>query len=74
MKIKTQRGPFVYEETRVDQSQADRIIAVDGKRVDSVDTFLTAVESHQPGEEVVVTVIRDGQRIDVKVTLGAEGQ
>ena len=74
VKIKTQRGPFVYEETRVDQSQADRIIAVDGKRVDSVDTFLTAVESHQPGEEVVVTVIRDGQRIDVKVTLGAEGQ
>jgi len=74
VKIKTQRGPFVYEETRVDQSQADRIIAVDGKRVDSVDSFLTAVESHQPGEEVVVTVIRDRQRIDVKVTLGAEGQ
>ena len=72
VKIKTQRGPFVYEETRVDQSQADRIIAVDGQQVDSVDSFLTAVESHQPGEEVVVTVIRDGQRIDVKVTLGEE--
>ena len=38
------------------------------------DSFLTTVESHQPGEQVVVTVIRERQRIDVEVTLGGENQ
>lgn len=72
VKTRTQRGPFVYEQTRVDQSQADLIVAVDGQAVDSVDQFMTIVETRQPGDEVVVTVIRDRQREDVKVVLGGE--
>ena len=72
VKTRTQRGPFVYEQTRVDQSQADLIVAVDGQSVGSVDQFMTIVENHQPGDEVVVTVIRDRQREDIKVVLGGE--
>ena len=73
VKTRTQRGPFVYEQTRVDQSQADLIVAVDGQAVSSVDQFMTIIETRQPGDEVVVTVIRDRQREDVKVVLGGEG-
>ena len=72
VKTRTQRGPFVYEQTRVDQSQADLIVAVDGQSVGSVDQFMTIVENHQPGDEIVVTVIRDRQREDIKVVLGGE--
>ena len=72
VKTRTQRGPFVYEQTRVDQSQADLIVAVDGQTVSSVDQFMTIIETRQPGDEVVVTVIRDRQREDVKVVLGGE--
>ena len=56
----------------MDQSQADLIVAVDGQAVSSVDQFMTIVETRQPGDEVVVTVIRDRQREDVKVVLGGE--
>ena len=73
VKTRTQRGPFVYEQTRVDQSQADLIVAVDGQAVSSVDQFMTIIETRQPGDEVVVTVIRDRQREDIKVVLGGEG-
>lgn len=72
VKTRTQRGPFVYEQTRVDQSQADLIVAVDGQAVGSVDQFMTIVETRQPGDEVVVTVIRERQREDIKVVLGGE--
>lgn len=72
VKTRTQRGPFVYEQTRVDQSQADLIVAVDGQAVGSVDQFMTMIETCQPGDQVVVTVIRDRQRQDVKVILGGE--
>jgi S1-C subfamily serine protease len=46
------------------------IVAVDGKRVKNVEELLTIVESHAPGEEVTLTVIRDGKTITVPVTLG----
>jgi S1-C subfamily serine protease len=64
------RGPFLYEEQRIDRSYADLIVAVDGKPVRTADDLLSAIESKRPGEEVVVTVIRDGQRINVGVVLG----
>ncbi len=72
VKTRTQRGPFIYEQTRVDQSQADLIVAIDGQAVNNVDQFMTIIESGKPGDEVVVTVIRDNQREDVKVVLGGE--
>jgi S1-C subfamily serine protease len=65
------RGPFVTEERKVDRSQADTIVAVDGQRVKSADEFLSFIERHLPGEQAVLGVIRDGQQIEVPITLGA---
>jgi S1-C subfamily serine protease len=65
------RGPFIYEERRVDRNQADTIVAVDGQRATTADTFLSLIESHQPGERATLTVLRDGELVDVPVTLSA---
>ncbi len=65
------RGPFVYEETQIDRSTADLIIAVDGQRVRVADDLLSIVDQKRPGEETVLTVIREGREIQVAVILGA---
>jgi S1-C subfamily serine protease len=65
------RGPFVYEERKVDRSQADTIIAVDGEKAITADTFLSLIESHQPGERAILTIVRDGKLVEVPVTLSA---
>ena len=69
--IREQRrqGPYLYERTRVDRSAADLLVAVDGKRIRTVDELLTVVESYQPGTRVNVTVIRGGKEVTVPVTL-----
>ena len=65
------QGPFVYEIQRIDRSQADLILAVDGKPVKTVDEFLTRVEKKRPGETVVLTIIRGGKKQDLQLQLGA---
>ncbi|UUO06301.1 trypsin-like peptidase domain-containing protein [Blastopirellula sp. J2-11] len=64
------RGPYVYEETRVDRSKADVITAVDGASVQSSDDLLTAIERKNPGEVVTLSVLREGKKVDIPVTLG----
>ena len=56
-----QLGPFVEEHRRVDRSSADTIMAVDGEKVTSAEQFLLLIEAHRPGEEVELSVIRDGR-------------
>jgi S1-C subfamily serine protease len=70
------RGPQVtvarrggYEFRTLDRSKADVIVAVDGNAVKSLDDLLGYVESRKPGDKVVVTVLREGQKIDVTVDL-----
>ncbi len=72
--IKNQRrfGPFVSEEVQIDRDYADLILAIDGQPVKSADDLLSAIERHQPGEEAVVTVLREGRQVNVGVVLGAE--
>lgn len=66
------QGPFMTEYTRVDRSGADTIVAVAGEPIRTADDFLSAVESSKPGERVLITVEREGRRLDVAVVL-AEG-
>ncbi|HAN98926.1 MAG TPA: serine protease [Planctomycetaceae bacterium] len=66
------QGPFIYQTPVLDFDSADRILAIDGRRVANFDELLTAVESHQPGEEAVVTILREGAALDVPITLGQE--
>ncbi len=47
----------------------DTIVAVNGKAVDSVGKLLAALDDYQVGETVKVTVLREGRRVEVPVTL-----
>jgi S1-C subfamily serine protease len=61
------RGGVVY--LTIDRSRADLVIGVDGKRVQTMDELLTAVEAKKPGERVVFTLLREGQQVEVTVRL-----
>jgi S1-C subfamily serine protease len=65
------RGPFVYEETQIDRSHADLIVAIDSVPIRSADDLLSVIESKRPGEQVVLTVIREGRETQVPVILGS---
>jgi S1-C subfamily serine protease len=62
-------SPLVVE--RRDPSKSDVIIAIDGRPVKTAAAFLEKIEEHQPGEQVVLTIIRQGRQLQVPVTLGA---
>jgi S1-C subfamily serine protease len=48
----------------------DVITAVDGKAVESMQDLSAAVKAQKPGDEVELTVLRNGKEIAVAVTLG----
>jgi S1-C subfamily serine protease len=60
-----------YETRRVDRSQADTVVAVDGEKATTADAFLSLIERHRPGEQAIITVIRSGQLVDVSIMLGS---
>ena len=66
------QGPFQAEFERVDRSGADLIVAVGGQSVRTADDFLSVVESKNPGDRVLITVLREGHSLDIPVVLGAE--
>ena len=66
------QGPFMAETERVDRSGADLIVAVAGVAVKNADDFLSQVETRNPGDEVLITVEREGHRLDLPVVLAAE--
>lgn len=51
--------------------EADVIVAVGDRVVRSADEMIVAIEHHAVGDTVPVTVLRDGKRMTVDVTLGA---
>jgi S1-C subfamily serine protease len=59
-----------YVRKSLDPDSADLIVAIEHKRVRTVEELLTEVEKHRPGETVRVTVVRDGKPMDIKVRLG----
>jgi len=52
-------------------SAGDRIIAVDGLPVTTIDEVRTAIANRKPGDDVTVTVRRNGRRHDVVITTTA---
>jgi putative serine protease PepD len=48
----------------------DVVTAIDGKAIGSSDALVSAVDGHQPGDEVDLKVRRDGRVRDVNVKLG----
>jgi S1-C subfamily serine protease len=68
MSVRTRRsGMLVFKE--LDRSAADLILAVDGEETKNVDDFLSSIESHQAGDQVVVNVVREGRKVDIPVRL-----
>jgi S1-C subfamily serine protease len=68
--VTQRRGPFVIES--IDRGAADLIVAADGQKVSTADGFLTYIESKQPGDKVVLTVVRQGAELKVSVVLGGD--
>ena len=66
------QGPFTAEFERVDRSGADLIVAVAGEAVRTADDFLSAIDSRNPGDQVLIAVEREGHRLDLPVILDAE--
>ena len=66
------QGPFVTETERIDRSGADLIVAVEGAAVKTADDFLSLVESRNAGDLILITVEREGHRLDIPVTLSTE--
>ena len=54
----------------IDHESADLLVAVEHKRVHTVEELLTEVEKHRPGDTVRITVIRRGKPVDISVKLG----
>jgi S1-C subfamily serine protease len=70
------RGPQVgvarrggYEYRWVDRSKADLVIAVDGRPVKTLDDLLSHVESKKVRDRVVLTILRDGKKLDLELEL-----
>ena len=63
-------GPLVMSTN--DRSKADYIVAIDGQPVTKGDGLLEKIEEHQPGDKVVLSILRDGQPTQVSVTLGSD--
>ena len=52
--------------------KGDVVVAVDDKLVSDGIELIVAIRSHQPGETIRLTVLRDGQRQTLEVTLDAK--
>ena len=67
-------GIFNYESLSIDRTAADMIVAVNGEKVVTAGDFLAIVEAHQPGEEVTITVVREGREQQIPLRLIAAEQ
>jgi S1-C subfamily serine protease len=68
---RVQRGPLAYDVERQDPSSADTIVAVGGRPVESASAFVEMIEEHQPGDSIVLTILRQGRQLEVPVQLGS---
>jgi hypothetical protein len=49
--------------------RADRIVAVEGRAVKTLDDLLSYIESKKPGDRVSFHIVREGESYEVPVTL-----
>ena len=70
IQVKIERFGPGFMRRSLDPDSADLIVAVEHRRVKTLDELLTEVEKHQPGQTVRITVVRDGKPMDVPVVLG----
>jgi S1-C subfamily serine protease len=66
--VEYRRGPFVIE--GLDRTAADLIVGVDGNETKTTEDFLSYIDSKNPGDEVLLRIIREGRTLTVPVVLG----
>ncbi len=63
-------GVYIATSEYTDELKAgDRIVAIDGEEVTYGADVKAALRGHEVGDEITVTVVREGKYVDVKVTL-----
>ena len=67
--VKSRRGPLTF--VREDRTAADLIIGLDDQKIANAEDFLSYVEGKRPGDDVLLTVIRDGRKVQVRLTLAS---
>ena len=67
--IKQRRGPFTV--TREDRTAADLIVAIDDQKIVTAEDFLSYIEAKRPGEEIKLTVVREGRRLQIGLILSS---
>jgi putative serine protease PepD len=50
----------------------DAVIAVNGTQVNGSDSLVALVRQFRPGTKVTLTVVRNGSKQDIQVTLGTK--
>jgi S1-C subfamily serine protease len=68
---KVRRGVLTFEHEGIDHSQSDLIVGIDGQRIKNSDDLLSAIEARKAGDQITLYVTRDGQTVQLPVTLGA---
>jgi len=63
-------GMIPVETSVVDHSEADLIIGIDGQKVRTRDDLLSIIEAKKPGDQVVLSLARNGQMAQIPVILG----
>ena len=59
---------------RAGMQDGDRILSIGETPVNNIYDYMEALGAFQPGQEIVVRVNRDGQRVSLRVKLGASSQ
>ncbi len=67
--VKSRRGPLTFN--REDRSAADLIVGLDDQKIASAEDFLGYIEGKSPGDQVMLTVVRDGRKVQVALNLGS---
>ena len=67
--IRERRGIFTI--ARVDRTAADLIVGLDDQKIANAEDFLSYIEGKSPGDEVQLTIVRDGRKIQVGLKLAA---
>lgn len=66
------QGRYLLEYETPDYDYADQIVAVNGEKVATYSDLIRLIETKKPGDEVTVSVLREGRQVDIPVVLGQQ--